>query len=235
MEKALPTQEIINEYVKHVEDMHEALQRNDFDMANDFIAKMGELNEKYNFFDQEFTENGLTGVKDITGKVRIPALYKAIGATYRYDHWRDLPIPVANEEDKFAIVKADGTGEPLCEFEWDFIESIPWTTLFLAHRDHKATILRPNGTRLINTMVDHIYEPFNDIIMLENEGKFGLCTFDGDYVEPIYDEMGPDENDDVYARIGDTWGYISYEGEFLPEPLSDEDYDKGHYNFRVNI
>ena len=48
---------------------------------------------------------------------------------------------------------------------------------------------------------------------------------------PIYDELDCDENSDVYVRLGDQYGYIGYDGAFMPEPLSDEDYDKGHYSF----
>jgi hypothetical protein len=50
-------------------------------------------------------------------------------------------------------------------------------------------------------------------------------------VAPRYDEIEPDEDNKVHVRLGDIWGYISGEGEFLPEPLSEEDYDKWLYNF----
>jgi hypothetical protein len=233
--KALPTSEIINQFTTYNAEMNAAMRNGDFNLANEYIKKMEALCEEYDLFDQEFTENGLTGLKDITGQVRIPALYKAIGARYRYDHWRELPVPVMNSEDKYAIVKADGSGTPLCEFTYDYITCFPWTNHFRAHVGGKTTLLRPNGTELLPTKVDTIYEPFNHIIMLENEGKYGLCTLHGSYVAPIYDEMEPDENDNVHVRLGDTWGYISGDGQFLAEPLSDEDHDKWWYNFRPNF
>ena len=229
--KALPTSEIINKFTTYNAEMNAALHRDNFNLANEYIEKMEALCEEYDFFDQEFTENGLTGLKDITGQVRIPALYKAIGDRYRYDHWRELPVPVMNSEDKYAIVKADGSGTPLCEFAYDYITCFPWTNHFRAHVGGKTTLLRPNGTELLPSKVDTIYEPFNHIIILEDEGKYGLCTLGGDFVAPIYDEIEPDENEKVQVRLGDTWGYLSYEGEFLPKPLSDEDWDKCHYSF----
>ena len=233
--KTLPTSEIINKFTTYNAEMNAAMRNGDFNLANEYIEKMEALHDEYDLFDQEFTENGLTGLKDITGQVRIPALYKAIGARYRYDHWRELPVPVMNGEDKYAIVNADGSGKPICDFIYDYITFCPWTDHFIVHRGSKATILRPDGTELLPTMVDTIYEPFNHIVMLENEGKYGLCTLHGSYVAPIYDEMEPDENDNVHVRLGDTWGYISGDGQFLPEPLSDEDHDKWWYNFRPNF
>jgi hypothetical protein len=233
--KTLPTAEIINKFTTYNAEMNAAMNKGDFNLANEYIEKMEALCEEYDLFDQEFTENGLTGLKDITGQVRIPALYKAIGARYRYDHWRELPVPVMNGEDKYAIVNADGSGKPICDFIYDYITFCPWTDHFIAHRGSKATILRPDGTELLPTMVDTIYEPFNHIVMLENEGKYGLCTTSGDYVAPIYDEMEPDDGDNVHVRLGDTWGYISGDGEFLPEPLSEEDQDKWWYHFRPDF
>ena len=230
--KTLPTAEIINKFTTYNAEMNAALKRNDLDLANEYLRKVEALSEEYDFFDQEFTENGHTGLKDITGQVRIPAQYKAIGDRYRYDHWRSLPVAVMNEDDKYALAKADGSGTPLCEFAYDYIAFFPWTDHFIAHRGSKATILCPDGTALFPTMVDTIYEPFNHIITIMNEGKYGLCTTSGDYVAPIYDEMEPDDDDNVHVRLGDTWGYISGDGEFLPEPLSEEDQDKWWYHFR---
>ena len=229
--KLLPTAETISTFVAYNAEMNAALKANDLDLANEYLRKVEALTAEYDFFDQEFTENGRTGLMDITGQVRIPALYKAIGDRYRYDHWRELPVPVMNSEDKYAIVKADGSGTPLCEFAYDYITCFPWTNHFRAHVGGKTTLLRPNGTELLPSKVDTIYEPFNHIIILEDEGKYGLCTLGGDFVAPIYDEIEPDENEKVQVRLGDTWGYLSYEGEFLPKPLSDEDWDKCHYSF----
>lgn len=233
--KTLPTAEITNKFTTYNAEMNSAMRSDDFNLANEYIEKMEALCEEYDFFDQEFTENGLTGLKDITGQVRIPALYKAIGARYRYDHWRELPVPVINADDKYALALADGTGKPLCDFIYDYIAFFPWTDLFTATVGDKGTILRPDGTPHIPILIDKVYEPFNHIITIMNEGKYGLCTTSGDYVAPIYDEMEPDDNDNVHVRLGDTWGYISGDGEFLPEPLSDEDQDKWWYNFRPDF
>ncbi len=227
--KLIPSQEIINEYLAH----HSAFMESSTCDAESthHLQMMEDLNGKYDFFDQEFTEGGLTGLKDVTGKVRIPAMYKAIGARYRIEAWRNHPVPVVNAEGKYAIVRADGTGEPLCDFVYDYIGLLTWTELFTAYIGDKAILLRPDGSKLFTAPVDYIHEPLNDLIVLENEGKFGLCTWQGDYVAPIYDELDCDENSDVYVRLGDQYGYIGYDGAFMPEPLSDEDYDKGHYSF----
>ena len=227
--KMHPSQEIINEYLTHYTAFMESKACDS--EAGQHYHMMEELNSKYDFFDQEFTENGLTGLKDVTGQTRIPAMYKAIGARYRLDAWRNLPVPVVNSDNKYAIVRADGTGTPLCEFAYDYIGLLTWTELFTAHTGDKVILLRPDGSKLFTDPVDHVHEPLNDLIVIENEGKFGLCTWQGDYVAPIYDELDCDENSDVYVRLGDRYGYIGYDGTFMAEPLSDEDYDKGHYSF----
>jgi hypothetical protein len=79
------------------------------------------LLDKYNTFDIVFEENGKKGLKDIAGRVRVPALYEDFAETYSY-HWgRSMPVAARNAEGKYALVAADGAGTPLCDFEYDYI------------------------------------------------------------------------------------------------------------------
>ena len=48
--------------------------------------------DKFETFDIVFEENGKKGLKDIAGRVRVPALYEDFAETYSY-HWgRSMPV-----------------------------------------------------------------------------------------------------------------------------------------------
>ena len=84
-------------------------------------AELEGITGEYDLFDFPFEENGKIGLKDITGKVRVPALYKEFPILYPYHLFRNLPVLARDFNDKLAIVAADGTGKALCDFEYDSI------------------------------------------------------------------------------------------------------------------
>ena len=81
-----------------------------------------QLMESYDLFDQVFDEGGKKGVRNAAGKILVPALYKGFSETYTYKRYGYImPVPACDFSGKYALVKCDGRGTPLCGFEYDMI------------------------------------------------------------------------------------------------------------------
>ena len=234
-----PTQEIINRNDQLTAQINQYLEANkdndhyDYADVNDCVEEQQNLHEKYNFFDQVFEENGLKGLKDVKGKVLIPARYHGFHETFDYNHFRKYPIGAYNEEGKCALITTDGTGTELTPFEYDGIAKFTWYDMYITKKGDKKGLLNLKGEVLAPCELDTIYDAFNDIIQLEQGDKCGLITADGRlYVKPIYDEI-TDKDEDVYVRLGDKWGFLDEEGTFIDE--ADEEKQEASYllNFRI--
>ena len=74
VERLFPTPEIIerNDFLSaQIDDMLETQIDPDLEVVNAYIREQQELHKKYSFFDEVFEENGMKGVKDIKGNIRI--------------------------------------------------------------------------------------------------------------------------------------------------------------------
>ena len=183
-----------------------------------------ELNDQYNFFDQEFEENGKKGIKDIAGNIRVPALYADFSELYHYDVFRHRPIPAVDAHNKSALVATDGTGTPLTPFIYDNIHQIDWTSFYLATIGKKSAVLTAQGKELVPCIIDSYSESFNGISTFSSDGKEGIFTCDGLYVPPIFDKIS--ENSDwVYVSLNGKWGYVDTEGHFVDD-TDEEAYDE---------
>ena len=215
-EKMVPTTEVVNQKLAILSQMNAALQDQNYEEANAKLALSKALNEKYNFFDQVFEENGKQGVKDITGKVLVPALFSDFCETYHYDALRGKPLGALNEQGKCALVTTDGTGTTLTPFEYDAIHISAYDNYYISRQGDKRGVIQPNGTVVVPCIIDEIWEPVNGITLFASNGKHGLFTNWGTYVEPVYDEI-EEKDEKPYARLGDTWGYLDIEGQFIAE------------------
>ena len=81
------------------------------------------IREAYDIFDQVFEKDGKVGLCNVAGKVLVPAMYKDFSETYVYRRYGYvMPVPACNFIDKYALVKCDGKGTPLCGFEYEMIK-----------------------------------------------------------------------------------------------------------------
>ena len=84
-----------------------------------------QLMESYDLFDQVFDEGGKKGVRNAAGKILVPALYKEFSEIYTYKRYGYImPVPACDFSGKYALVKCDGKGTPLCDFEYEMIRFI---------------------------------------------------------------------------------------------------------------
>lgn len=219
--RIIPTDEIVAEKIAITEAINKECA--DWDKLEQLNIKNEELNDKYKFFDIVFDEDGKKGLKDIAGNVRVPALYYDFCETYAYGEFRSLPVAAFDANNKCALVKTDGTGTPLCPFDFDYIGLIDWTHFFIAKKGNKCAILDCNGNMLVEPIIDVYHETLNGVTCFESNGKYGLITNNGLYVAPIYDDMNSDDTDNIYVTLGEKKGYLDYDdGHFIDENDKEE-------------
>ena len=208
------------------------------------INKLNNLISSYDWDNYEFTDpaTGKKGVKNAAGQILIPAEYDRF--TFLGDHnVFDLSHLAAEKDGKFGVVSADGSGKVLCDFRFDVLIWNAYTGLYDACWDGvkgKFGFVSKEGKVLIPNVLTQLYEPWNDFMLLEADGKFGaldVSTFY--YVLPEYDQIDWEPDEDVVFHKDGVEGYVVEEtGEFVPKEKFEEDekYDKAYvYNTNINI
>ena len=210
-------QKVTPEVIERLEFILNELEKEN--CALEIKVELHEIEEKYDLYDCIFEENDKKGVKDIKGNVRVPAMYKDYSLRYAFHHLRKAPIPAENEDGKYALIKADGTGTPITSFEYDWISLVPFTSLFIAEKNGKEGLVSFEGEVIVPCELDSVSNgvPMNGLIELTNDNKYGLFDYKtGLYVKPIFDQL-EENNDNVYVRLNDHWGYLDEEGNFIDE------------------
>jgi hypothetical protein len=191
-----------------------------WDRIMELSNEQNQIEEQYDLMDTVYEVNGKKGIKDIKGKVRVPALYNDFAVLYAYTSFRNTPVIALNDEGKFAIVKANGTGEAICRFEYEDIDIEPLSKLFVVRKAGKTALMNSQGQLLTPLELDkvYLYMPINVLIEIEMDDKMGLYDYCNKlYVRPVYDAIDEKEGS-VYVQLGERWGYISSEdGTFIDE------------------
>ena len=193
---------------------------NHLDRIMELSNEQNQIEEQYDLMDIVYEVNGKKGIKDIKGKVRVPALYSDFAVLYAYTSFRNTPVIALNDEGRFAIVKANGTGEAICGFEYEDIDIEPLSKLFVVRKDGKAALMNHQGQLLTPLELDkvYLYMPINGLIEIEMDNKLGVYDYCNKlYVRPVYNAI--DEKDGkVYVQLDERWGFVSSEdGTFIDE------------------
>lgn len=223
--KKVATIEII-ERVDSILDRMVAISNKDevvtMDVLDALYKEYDEIKAEYDLFDQVFEENGMQGVRNAAGKILVPALYKEFSETYTYKRYGYImPVPACDFSGKYALVKCDGKGTPMCGFEYDMIKfmfgSCALYKCWKRVGDNYLTgVIDGDGNVLVPCEMDEVYGISNGFATVEKDGKFGVITTRSVYIEPLYDEV--EENDGLLKACKDgMWGYIGSNGEFVPE------------------
>ena len=191
------------------------------EQMNECYRELDLIKKEYDLFDIAFEESGKSGIKDISGRIRVPAMYKEFPALFSYHCHRNGPIAAMDFNDKYAIVATDGTGAPLCDFKYDYIYYMFGTDNFFVCLDGEGDnvaggVLNAKGELIVPCKMDTIYEFANNYAAVEKNGKFGLLAYDGTFIEPIYDDVEDEEGVIKVCKDG-KWGYLSRDLDFIAE------------------
>ena len=237
-----PSVETLNEFDALCKRTHDKELTNE--QYQEAIDKLNEINASYDLNNYEFIDpaTGKKGVKNPAGEVIVPAEFEEF--SFLGDH-NCFPVShmAAKKDGKYGVVTVDGTGTVLCEFCYDYLQWYPYTGLYLARWDgikEKFGMVNKEGKVFIPNVLTQLYEPWNDFMLLEGDGKFGaldVSTFF--FVLPEYDkiEAEPDELA-VFHKDGKEGYVIEETGEFITKEQYEEDgnyADVYVYNTNINI
>ena len=208
VEKKLPkaTAEIVREY----DELQQKLNGLDPSWSDEEVKaaseRLYELENNYDWFNVEFTDpaTGKKGLKTVSGEVIAPP---------------HSPV-IAIKDGKCGIVKGDGSGLQLCDFKFDFIQSLPFCSLFVARWDgekERFGIIAGNGEIICPNILTGVSEAVNGIMSIESGDKCGVIDIDTyQCVLPEYDDLEMDAEADIVFVKGDKRGYVTEDkGEFV--------------------
>ena len=231
------------ELAREYDDLIEKYQAYDLCFSNksldDITNRLNELHSGYDWSNYEFEDpnTGKKGVMDITGRILVPAHYDGFAFLGTYQLGLDLPKG-ALKDGKYGFVASDGSGKELTEFKYTYLEWDPYTGFYKAcwgDDTNKFGYITPQGLVFIPNIIDRCYEPTNDFVLLEGNGKYGgLDTRTFHYVEPLFDNVEVEPEEEVVFYKNGVAGYVIEEtSEFITidQYDSDECYaDKYVYN-----
>lgn len=162
-----------------------------------------------------FEENGKCGVKDVMGEIIVPAMFDSIPMVLSED-LKDCVLPVV-KDGKYGFVKPDGKGTMAVECMYDNIHF--YNCYYYVVKDGKYGLYGMGGTELLPVMADKIYEPWNDLVVYELDGKYGFSMILSEIVtEAVYEGYDVEENDDLAVILNGKKGYLDENGTFTEDP-----------------
>ena len=222
-----------SEVVKKVQNCLEVLKK--LEMNDEYWEAAKELNtyqQEWDWSNYTFTDptTGKMGVKDVTGKVLVPAEYDDFNFIGAYEFYHETPKP-AKKDGKWGLVSGNGTNQVLADFKYDRLAIYPYTSLFDFYADGKKDtfgILAADGKELVPNILTSSYEPCNGIGVIVSNGKYGVIDVEThDVILPQYDyaDCSEIEGNVIFTKDG-VKGYVNTHNEFV----SIEDYDAGNFD-----
>lgn len=196
------------------------------DMEEELLEEYNNYSEEYDIYDKVFESEGKKGVVNIVGKVLVPAMFKDFPSLNPYSPENDkMSVVACDFNDKYALVRCDGKGTPLCDFEYDMITFLPGSiNMFICEKRlcDKVVfgVLDGSGKIVVPCEMDEIEDPSNRVgstyVYFTKGNKIGFLTMGGCYIEPQFDDVDICPKF-LYVRKGDVGGFLSVDGEFIEE------------------
>ena len=180
---------------------------------------------KYDWYDEVFEENGKKGMKDVKGKIVVPAIYDDFCMPEPYFH-KSMPVG-AKKDGKVALVTRDGTGLPQTEFEYHYAERIPFTAIYAVWKsdDLKHFALMAGGKVFTPYEIEAYGDVCDGAIRLAAGGKIGLLAYELGltYIRPEYDDIYDEGIGEYFVFVKDgKEGRVTLDKRFI----SNEDFDR---------
>lgn len=241
--KPKATAELAKEYDELMARLETIDVNNTSDSTGKLYDRLDELQSNYDWDNYAFTdpETGKKGVKDITGRILIPARYDKL--TYLGSYLFHHTVPQAVVKDgMFGIVAADGSGKELSDFRFKALVVDWFTGLYWAKwgKSDRLGLVTPKGEVFIPNILTKTYEPWNDFMLLESDGKFGALDVSTlNFVLPTFDKVDDTPDQNVIFYKDGVEGYVVEEtGEFITKKQFEEDeqyIDAYLFNTDLNI
>ena len=188
----------------------------DADNYFSLLQEQDDLMYGYDWFDEVFEENGKKGLRNVRGEVVVPAIYD--GFMIPRPYYLPSLLVGAKKGDKVALVERDGKGTPRTDFDFHYVEPIPFTLFNIAF---KAEDLH----HFAIVVLGKVFTPYElvDYYMKGDNDKYGIIGMGSlIYISPEYDDIIDNGIGDDFTFIKDgVKGRVTMDKRFI----SDEDYD----------
>jgi hypothetical protein len=198
----------------------------EFEIITSLNARKSLIMESYDWSDQEFQENGRSGLMDCFGEVLIPALYDETWFRTSYFVSREKPV-ACRKENKWGMVMPDGAGTIVADFLYDniFLEEYysMWSFIIVV-LSGRYGFIDIKGNPLTPVDIDEIFHPANDMGKVRKGDRYGFIYYNGDYIEPAYEEIAFSDHDRRYhVKLDGRWGFVDKSKSFRSAEGPDED------------
>lgn len=191
------------------------------------------------------TENGLKGLINASGKTIVPALYENFGLPFlldkelEYNYFKAIP---AKRDGKWGLVKTDGSGTELTEFDYDEITLAPISSYLWLFKKNNSTsygLLSFKGEELLPCVIDTIYDDPGTTLYFQSGKLYGISQISlGLILPPIYDniEIYGDLEDPLLFTLNGVTGYVKIEDHSFISLADFEKLDEDEqYDLRLEL
>ena len=218
VQKPKPTKDLV---IK-VESIKTRLERiklsNEFKIIGMLNNQMLQIMNLFDWSDQGYIVNGKSGLTDCFGEVMIPADYDE--TCFRADYFVPREKPIACKKgDKWGMVLPDGKGSVVTDFLYDNIilgDYYSFMNFIIVALEDKYGFIDIKGKSLTPIELDEIYKPESNMGLVRKGEKFGFIYYNGDYIEPVYEEISFCDGDfRCHVKLNDQWGFVVGEKNYI--------------------
>lgn len=213
------------EVIARIDELEAMISSDAQNMPDELFEEHANLIQNYDWYDEEFEENGKVGLKNVKGEVLVPAIYDGF---YSFESYLVPSVAAAAKKDgKLLLVKRDGMGTPVTEAKFTHIERIDFSAIYAVCQDEdgKYCALMAGGEVFTPYEIEHCYQQVDGCIIVEADGKYGVLAVDQGlvYISPEYDEVCDQGFGEDFLFVKDgVEGYVTLDNRFI----SKEEYAK---------
>lgn len=169
--------------------------------------------------DEPYRKGGLTGLKDCWGRVLVPAEYEdcqGIDNNRFLDN--DSICVLVRRYGKWAFVERKFYKKRLTDFVFDGANLI-FQGYYVTRIGDRYGLFSQSGYEILPTTMEDIYDPTvcTHHIMYKQDGRYGIRFCDGTMTTQLLDEVTTGTGRFLSVRVGNDWGYLDKEGNFVRE------------------
>lgn len=221
-----PTVEQMNEYSQLKGQLYHA------DLSSKETAEIAEqfrrLATSYNWTNCAFIDpdTGKFGITNAAGEVLVPTKFDGFTFLGDNDFFRTKHM-AAKKDGMFGIVAADGSGDVLVDFRFDYLLWNPFAGMYAACWGGKDEygFVSYQGKVIIPNILTEYGEPCYGHMILETQDKMGILDLrTSHFVLPEYDLIEVELDEKVLFIKDGVKGYVvERTGQFIPEDEYDEE------------
>ena len=230
--KPKPTKDLVLEVLNIKTRLDSINLYREYEIINALNNQKSEIMDLYDWSDQEIETNGKIGLTDCFGEVLIPAEFDETWFRANYFVTREKPI-ACKKGGKWGMVLPDGKGTIVTDFQYDNIflgEYYSFWNFIIVVRENKYGFIDICGNSLTPIELDEIYQLSNDMGQVRKGDMYGFIFYNGDYIEPVYEEIRFSNTDNRYSvKMNNQWGYVDRNKNFTLSGALDNEQNQTFY------